>query len=138
MSCSAPVRRATPSAPAPTASGNDDHRDRRHDPNKTTGHLNLTTVSVTEESHKETIIDVLSAWQSSDQVVIPKSVEYPPGQSEDQVNQQNADDFTQSQDNAVAASSCELGYPQQTGIADVLSSGAAFGKLKPADVITRR
>jgi len=103
--------------------------------NKVSGHLNLTTVSVTEESHRETVFDVLSAWLSSDEAVIPKSAEYPPGQSQDQVNQQNANDFTESQDNAVAAASCELGYPKQQGISGVQSDGASFQKLLPADVI---
>lgn len=103
--------------------------------NKVTGHLNLTTVSVTEQNHKETAFDVLSAWLSSDEAVIPKSAEYPPGQSQNQVNQQNADDFTESQNNAVAAASCELGYPKQQGVAGVVSTGASFQKLLPADVI---
>jgi len=103
--------------------------------NKVTGHLNLTTVSVTEENHRETAFNVLSAWLSSDEAVIPKSAEYPPGQSQDQVNQQNANDFTQSQNNAVAAASCELGYPKQQGVSGVVSSGPSFQKLLPADVI---
>jgi PDZ domain-containing protein len=103
--------------------------------NKATGHLNITTVNVTLPSQKETVFGVLSAWLNSDEVVEPRSAVYPPGQSNDQVNQQNAQDFTQSQDNAVAAASCELGYPEQTGVAGVNSPGASFGKLLPADVI---
>jgi len=105
--------------------------------NKVSGHLNLTTVSVTEENHRETVFNVISAWLSSDEAVIPKSAEYPPGQSQDQVNQQNANDFTESQDNAVASASCELGYPKQQGVAGVLSSGASFQKLLPADVLKK-
>jgi PDZ domain-containing protein len=104
--------------------------------NAVSGHLNLTTVSVTEENHKETVFDVLSAWLSSNQVVIPKSAEYPPGQSQNQVDQQNAADFTESQDSAVAAASCELGYPKRYGVQGVESTGASFQKLLPADIIT--
>ena len=103
-------------------------------PNKTTGHLNLTTVDVTLS--KQTAFGVLSAWLSSDGVVVPSSSVNTPGESQQQINKQNTNDFTQSQDNAVAAASCELGYPKQTGISGVESTGAAFGKLKPADLVT--
>jgi PDZ domain-containing protein len=67
-------------------------------------------------------------------VVVPRSSIYPPGQTQQQVNQQNTDDFTESQDNAVAASSCELGYPHEFGVSTVLSTGASYNKLKPADL----
>lgn len=102
--------------------------------NDVSGHLNLTTVDVTVQS--QTVFDVLSAWLSSDEVVVPKSSVNPPGESQDQVNQQNANDFTESQDNAIAASSCELGYPKKSGISGVESSGASFDKLRPADIVT--
>ena len=102
-------------------------------PNTVTGHLNLTTVDVTLQ--KQTIFDVLNAWLSSDEAVVPSTSVNPPGESQNQVNQQNANDFTESQDNAVAASSCELGYPKQDGVSTVTSDGASFGKLQPADLI---
>jgi PDZ domain-containing protein len=100
--------------------------------NKTTGNLNMTTVDVTTQ--KQTVFDVLTAWLASDQVVVPRSSIYPPGQTQQQVNQQNTDDFTESQDNAVAASSCELGYPHEFGVSTVDSAGASYNKLKPADL----
>ena len=101
--------------------------------NTTTGHLNLTTVDVTLA--KQTAFDVLSAWLSSDEVVVPSSSVNTPGQSQQQINQQNTNEFTESQDNAVAAAGCELGYPSQPGIVAVTSPGPSFGKLKPADVV---
>ena len=101
--------------------------------NSTTGHLNLTTVNVTLT--KQTAFSVLSAWLSSDEVVVPSSSVNTPGESQQQINQQNTNDFTESQDNAVAAAGCELGYPKQPGIVTVSSPGPSFGKLKPADVV---
>ncbi len=101
--------------------------------NKTSGHLNMTTVLVSTQ--KLTVFDALSAWLQTDEVVVPRSAIYPPGQSQDQVDQQNAQDFTDSQDNAIAAASCELGYPRQFGVVSVLGKGPAAGKLQPADVI---
>jgi PDZ domain-containing protein len=100
---------------------------------KTSGHLNMTTVLVSTQ--KLTVFDALSAWLQSDEVVVPRSSIYPPGQSQDQVDQQNAQDFTDSQDNAIAAASCELGYPKRFGVISVLGDGPAARKLQPADII---
>jgi len=57
---------------------------------------------------------------------------FPPGQTENQVNQQNSADFTQSQDNAIAAALCELKYPQAFGIFKVVANGpsvACFARV---------
>ncbi len=102
-------------------------------PNKTTGNLNLTTVSFT--GNKLTVFDALSAWLQGDEVVVPRSSLFPPGETTDQVTQQNTADFTESQDNAVAAAGCELGYPSKFGVISVLGNGAAHGKLRPQDQI---
>jgi PDZ domain-containing protein len=102
-------------------------------PNKTTGNLNLTTVSYS--TSKLTVFDALSAWLQSDQVVVPRSSLFPPGQSTADVDKQNTADFTESQDNAVAAAGCELGYPSRFGVLTVLSDGAAAKKLQPGDLL---
>jgi PDZ domain-containing protein len=102
-------------------------------PNKTTGNLNLTTVSFT--SDKLTVFDALSAWLQGDEVVVPRSSLFPPGETTDQVTQQNTADFTQSQDDAVAAAGCELGFTPKFGVISVLGNGASRGKLKPQDLI---
>ena len=97
------------------------------------GHLNLTTVSVSGRSI--TAFEALSGWLAGDQVVVPTSSVYPPGESEQQTNAQNAQDFTDSQDNATVAAACELGYPKRFGIIGVRSDGAGRGVLQPADVL---
>ena len=66
---------------------------------------------------------------------MPRSSVYPPGQSQQQTDQQNTQDFTDSQDNATAAAACELGYPKRFGVIGVRSNGAGRGVLQPADVL---
>jgi PDZ domain-containing protein len=100
---------------------------------KTSGNLNMTTVLVSTQ--RLNVFNVLSAWLQSDEVVVPRSSIYPPGSTQNQVDQQNAQDFTQSQDDAIAAASCELGYPKRFGVVSVIGGGAALGKLRPSDEI---
>jgi PDZ domain-containing protein len=102
-------------------------------PRKSTGNLNLTTVSYS--TGKLTVFDALRAWMQNDEVVVPRSSLFPPGTSTQQVNKQNANDFTSSQDNAVVAASCELGYPKAFGVLDVTPKGASKGKLAVGDVL---
>lgn len=102
-------------------------------PVKRAGHLNLTTVSVSGDSISA--FQAFTAWLAHDEVVVPRAAVYPPGQSEKQTNKQNTADFTDSQDNAIAAASCELGYPRKFGVIGVLSDGAGHAVLKPADVL---
>jgi Lon-like protease len=103
-----------------------------HKPNRTSGNLNLTTVSYS--TSRLTVFDALRAWMQSDEVVVPHSSLFPPGESTQQVNKQNANDFTASQDNAVVAAACQLGYPKAFGVLTVLPKGPSHGKLAAGDV----
>jgi PDZ domain-containing protein len=98
-----------------------------------TGHLNMTTVNVSTQPL--TVFTALSGWLQSDEVVVPRTSVYPPGSSQQQVDQQNTADFAESQDNAIAAAACELGYPSQFGVIVVQPNTPAKGKLQPADVL---
>jgi Lon-like protease len=100
--------------------------------NATSGHLNLTTVNVSTQPL--TAFAALDGWLLHDEVVVPKSSIYPPGQSQQQVNEQNVEEFAQSQDSATAAAFCELGYPHAFGVVSVGATGPAHGLLKPFDV----
>ncbi|HLY34981.1 MAG TPA: PDZ domain-containing protein, partial [Jatrophihabitantaceae bacterium] len=84
--------------------------------NHTSGNLNMTTVDVSNQP--VSVFQAIYGWLASDEVVVPRSAVFPPGQSENQVNQQNTRDFAISQDSAVAAASCELGYPARFGVVD--------------------
>lgn len=101
--------------------------------NKTRGNLNLTTVSYT--TNKLTVFNALSAWLQSNEVVVPRSSLFPPGESTTDVNKQNTEQFSSSQDNAKSAAFCELGYPKAFGVLSVTATGAARGKLRPGDVL---
>ena len=97
------------------------------------GHLNMTTVDVSTQPI--TAFDALEGWLLRDEVIVPRAAIYPPGVSEKTTNQQNLQEFTQSQDSAIAAAACELGYPKRFGVATVTSTGASYNKLQPSDLI---
>jgi PDZ domain-containing protein len=97
----------------------------------TSGHLNLTTVNVSTQPL--TAFAALDGWLLHDEVVVPKASIYPPGQSQKQVDAQNIQEFTQSQDSATAAALCELGYPRGFGVITVDVKGPSHGVLQPGD-----
>lgn len=102
-------------------------------PNSTSGHLNLTTVSISNES--VTPFQVIAAWLEHDEVVVPRTSVYPPGVSQQKTNQQNTQDFLDSQDSATAAALCELHYPKGFGVLKVSADGPSHGILDPGDFI---
>ncbi len=99
----------------------------------TTGHLNLTTVSISSES--VTAFQAIAAWLSHDEVVVPKTSVYPPGTSQQKTNEQNTQDFLSSQDSATAAALCELHYPKGFGVLKVNADGPSHGVLQPGDFL---
>lgn len=101
------------------------------DARQTTGHLNLTTVDIT--TNRVTAFQALTGWLQHDRVVVPRSSIYPPGQSQQQINQEDTEQFASSQDNATAAAFCELGYPRGFGVLSVDANAGAKDKLKAFD-----
>ncbi len=99
--------------------------------NAVTGHLNLTTVSVS--TGRVSVFQALTGWLEHDRVVVPRETIYPPGESEQQVNQQDSADFSDSQNSAEAAAFCELGYPKGFGIIGVSTEVKPAGALKSGD-----
>jgi PDZ domain-containing protein len=102
-------------------------------PTHTSGHLNLTTVSISSTSL--TAFQAITAWLNSDEVVVPKASIYPPGTSEQKTNEQNTQDFLSSQDSATAAALCELHYPKGFGVLKVNADGPSHGVLQPGDFL---
>lgn len=100
-------------------------------PKPTTGHLNLTTVDVSTD--RVTAFQALIGWLQHDRVVVPRSSIYPPGQSEEQVNKEDTQQFTSSQDNATAAAFCELNYPKGFGVLSVDANAGAKDVLEAFD-----
>src|SRR5690349_22542001 len=97
------------------------------------GNLNLTTVSVTD---RLTLVGVLGQWAAPDRQVVPRSAVYPPGLTDEQVQQKNNEDFTTSEINAESAAVRELGLPSVVAIAEVVAGSAADDKLRPGDRIS--
>lgn len=75
----------------------------------TTGHLDLTTVSVTSPDFHPRLPAVLAAWWAHDEIVLPRDVVYPPDQSVDQVNQENKTQMLDSQSAAIAVGLAQAG-----------------------------
>ncbi len=98
-----------------------------------TGQLRLTTVNV--QSQVE-LVWAISSWFSDRDAVVPRALIYPPDQTEKQVEQQNAQEWTESQASAVTVALTKLGYPVQTYVKSVSPGGAASGVLLADDVIT--
>jgi PDZ domain-containing protein len=100
-------------------------------PAKTSGNLNMTTVS--ETRNRVNAFQAIEGWLAGDQIVVPETVIKPPGVSQHQVNQQNTAQFVQSQDKATAAALCEMGFPKGFGVAEVVTGGPSDGVLAPGD-----
>ncbi len=97
------------------------------------GQLRLTTVNV--QSQVE-LVWAISSWLSSSDAVVPRELIYPPDRTEKQVEQQNAEEWTESQNSAVTVALTKLGYPVQTTVKAVTADGAATGILQAGDVVT--
>jgi Lon-like protease len=96
----------------------------------TAGRLNMTTVSV---SDNVTLLDALGKWVSGRYAIIPREEIFPPTKTEEQVEQENAQAFQDSETNAEAAALSYLKYPTKVIVNTVVSGAPAEGKLKPGD-----
>src|SRR5664280_429174 len=102
-----------------------------------TGHLNLTTVSVSDPGAALDLGSALRGWLDSRVAVVPREVVYPPGQSGKEVEQRNAADMRASQQHAKTAALRQLGIAVPTTVdVGALSPGSpATGRLNPGDVL---
>jgi Lon-like protease len=103
-------------------------------PNKTAGHLNLTTVSVTDGLH---LFSALRGWLDGEISVVPRAEIVPPDKTPEQVDQENTQAFTDSENAAVVAALHELKMPDKVVISSIAGdSSPSKGKLKVRDVLT--
>ncbi|GAA3904403.1 YlbL family protein [Actinoplanes auranticolor] len=103
------------------------------DTSTSAGQLRLTTVGVQPSVE---LVWAIRGWFSDEQAVVPRDLIYPPDQSEQQVEEQNAEEFKSSQYSAVTVALRELGYPVQTFVTEVTGGGPSVGVLQKDDVIT--
>ncbi|MFE7830225.1 YlbL family protein [Streptomyces nigrescens] len=103
----------------------------------TTGHLNMTTVRVTGPDYRMNLFEAVYGWLDHDNAVVPHKTLYPEGQTAEQADQENAEEFSQSQESAKAAALRQLHLPvaAQTVVGSVVKDKPADGRLHAGDVI---
>jgi Lon-like protease len=101
---------------------------------KTNGHLNLTTVSVRDRLD---LITAFYGWWDRKRSVVPREDVFPPGKSEQEVQQQNTEQFTESQSSAEYAALGELGYGTRVVVDRVPDDSPSHGKLTGGDVLIK-
>ncbi|RII16111.1 Lon protease [Streptomyces sp. YIM 130001] len=104
---------------------------------ETSGHLNMTTVRVTSAEFNMNVVQAMAGWLGHDNIVVPHETLYPDGKTEEQSTQENAEEFSQSQESAKVAALKELDIPVKTRVvvASVVKDSPSQGRLHAGDVI---
>jgi PDZ domain-containing protein len=97
------------------------------------GQLRMVTVGVQDQL---SLWQAIQGWLSPNDAVVPREVIYPPDETQQQVDQQNQQDFTDSQNSAETAALRELGYPVQVTVQSVAAGAPAQGHLAKGDIVT--
>jgi PDZ domain-containing protein len=105
----------------------------------TSGHLNMVTVSYAGgPGTRFNVFAALRSWLTPADAVVPQEEIFSPGQTQQQVQQQDTEEMVDSQQTATAAALCQLNVPFQT--VDTIQSTEpgkpAAGVLRKGDVIT--
>jgi PDZ domain-containing protein len=106
----------------------------------TKGALDMLTVSVAGTAdQRPSWVAVIRALFTKSQAVVPASEIYPPGETTEQVNRQDAADMQNSQQSAVAAALVHEGYDIDSTltVSYIEQGSAADGVLRKGDVIER-
>lgn len=103
----------------------------------TSGHLNMTTVRVTSADYKMNLVEAVYGWLAHDNKVVPHDTLYPDGKTEEQSTQENAEEFSQSQESAKVAALKELDIPVKAFVivSTVAKDSPSEGVLHAGDVI---
>ena len=96
----------------------------------TSGHLNMTTVAVAD---RLTLFSMLGYWASGSRQVVPRDRIFPPGRTDQQVEQDNADQFAASESNAEIAALAQLALPTRVVVGELVKDSPATGKLEVGD-----
>jgi Lon-like protease len=109
-----------------------------HPTYKTTGNLNLVTVSYQGGPGSDmNIFQALRAWLDPSEAVVPETELFPAGQSAQQTQAQDTEQMTSSQQTATAAALTQLHIPYQTvvSVVSTVPGYPASTVLKAGDVI---
>ncbi|MCL6674494.1 MULTISPECIES: YlbL family protein [Streptomyces] len=103
----------------------------------TSGNLNMTTVRVTSADYRMNLVEAVYGWLAHDNKVVPHDTLYPDGKTEQQSTQENAEEFSQSQESAKVAALKQLGVPVTSWVivSTVVKDSPAEGRLHAGDVI---
>lgn len=103
----------------------------------TTGELDLLTVSVAgSPTHRPLLGDVIRGWLNPEYAVVPMDLVFPPDESEDDRNAENAAAMVDSQREAIAAAFTERGYDvSQLKVDKLDATSPLVGKLQAGDII---
>jgi Lon-like protease len=96
----------------------------------TSGHLNMTTVSVTDHM---TLFSAIGEWASPSSQVVPRDQVFPSSRTTEEIRQQNAEQFASSESNAESAALAELGLPATVVVTNVEADTPAAPLLRPGD-----
>ena len=101
------------------------------------GHLNMTTVRVTSADYRMNLVEAVYGWLAHDSKVVPHDTLYPDGKTEEQSTQENAEEFSQSQESAKVAALKALKIPVKSWVIvrTVFKDTPAQGTLHAGDVI---
>jgi len=103
----------------------------------TSGRLDLTTVTATDPKERLSVLSMLSGWLDPTVAVLPRSYLYPPTMTASQIEQQNAEEMTGSQNAAIVAGLTLADVPgaRRAQVTAVVADSPADGKLKAADFV---
>ncbi|GAA1435992.1 PDZ domain-containing protein [Streptomyces thermospinosisporus] len=101
------------------------------------GNLNMTTVRVTSADYRMNLVEAVYGWLAHDNKIVPHDTLYPNGKTEEESTQENAEEFTQSQESAKVAALKELDVPVKSWVvvSTVVKGSPAEGRLHAGDVI---
>ncbi len=98
----------------------------------TSGELRMVTVS---EIDQITLFGALGLWMSGNYALQPRELYFPPGQSQQAVNQQNVQEFQESQIDAEVSALRYLHYPIEVVATQVVDGSPADKLIKAGDRI---
>lgn len=89
-----------------------------HQTYPTAGELRMTTVSLNDQI---TLFGALGLWASGRYALAPREEYFKPGETDEQVQQENVEQFQDSQSNAEVAALRHLGYPVKVLVKEVVA-----------------
>jgi Lon-like protease len=104
------------------------------------GALDMTTIEVFGgPGGQVSLFDALRSWLSPERSVVPEAEVFPPGQTVEQVRDENAQEMSSSQQNATAAGLREVGLevPETVSVAAVDPAVPAASVLRAGDEVVR-